>query len=165
MALGFIPLLKKRSTEIMSGNEEGQPKDSGEDDQQTIKRSERKRQREKQRRSDLSNAFDELAAIIVKIEPESADQDNDTKKKRKKSEGEDVSGITRLDLIGRAVRIMRRLHAENEERKRILSGTSDKGATGENVSLRRYFRIIEMQEFCLFLIHEPPLFFSEIFRY
>lgn len=119
----------------MSVNDEDQPKDVGEEDRQTNKRSERKRQREKQRRSDLSNAFEELATMIVTIEPESADQDSDNKKKRKKSEGDDISGITRLDLIGRAVRIMRRLHAENEERKRMIAGTREKGGgNSDNVS-------------------------------
>ena len=119
----------------MSVNDEDQPKDIGEEDRQTNKRSERKRQREKQRRSDLSNAFEELATMIVTIEPESVDQESDNKKKRKKSEGDDISGITRLDLIGRAVRIMRRLHAENEERKRIIAGTRDKGGGNpDNVS-------------------------------
>lgn len=99
------------------------------------KRSERKRQREKQRRSDLSNAFDELAAFIVQVEPESADVELDNKKKRKKSgEGEDSSGITRLDLIGRAVKIMERLHRENEERKRVIKELQNRGGPSDNVS-------------------------------
>jgi hypothetical protein len=109
------------------------------DENETSKRSERKRQREKQRRSDLSNAFDELAAFIVQVEPETAEADADAKKKRKKSsEGDDTSGITRLDLIGRALRIMKRLHRENEERKRIIAGMHDRGAGGpsnDNVSI------------------------------
>jgi hypothetical protein len=126
----------------MSLDDEGnQPNRVGnEEERQSTKRSERKRQREKQRRSDLSNAFDELAAFIVQVEPESGDQDLDSKKKRKKSDGgEDASGITRLDLIGRALRIMRRLHTENEERKRIITGIQEKGGvpTNDNVSKSR----------------------------
>jgi hypothetical protein len=109
-------------------------------DQEGNKRSERKRQREKQRRSDLSTAFDELSAFIVQVEPDSLDEDND-KKKRKKSDvgqgGEDSAGITRLDLIGRAVRIMKRLHRENEERKRIIAGIEGRGgASNDNVRFR-----------------------------
>jgi hypothetical protein len=59
------------------------------------------------------------------------------KKKRKKSDGgEDASGITRLELIGRAIRIMRRLHTENEERKRIIAGIQEKEGVlpNDNVS-------------------------------
>jgi hypothetical protein len=100
------------------------------------KRSERKRQREKQRRSDLSNAFDELAAFIAHVEPESAEDESDKKTKRRKSTdgtGEESSGITRLELIGRAVRIMKRLHRENEERKRIIA-TMDVRQPNDNVS-------------------------------
>lgn len=104
------------------GNEDGQ-----------AKRSERKRQREKQRRSDLSNAFDELATFVIQVEPESGDPDADAKKKRKKSDGgEDASGITRLELIGRALRIMRRLHSENEERKRMIASFQEKGGARPN---------------------------------
>lgn len=100
------------------------------------KRSERKRQREKQRRFDLSNAFDELAAFIAQVEPESEDADLDGKKKKRKSDGEDASGITRLDLIGRALHIMKRLHRENEERKGIIASMHDRGGPNEKVRRR-----------------------------
>ncbi len=111
-------------------------------DQESNKRSERKRQREKQRRSDLSTAFDELAAFIAQVEPDSLDEDSDKKKRRKSDAGgggEDSAGITRLDLIGRAVRIMKRLHRENEERKRIISGFEGRGGvtSNDNVSFVR----------------------------
>lgn len=97
-------------------------------DAESNKRSERKRRREKQRRSDLSNAFDELAAFIVQVEPGSGEDDVDKKgKKRKSSEGEDSAGITRLDLIGRALRIMKRLYRENEERKRVIATIEGRG--------------------------------------
>jgi hypothetical protein len=104
------------------------------DENETTKRSERKRQREKQRRSDLSNAFDELSAFIVQVEPDAADAESDPKKKRKKSsEGaEDASGITRLDLIGRALRIMKRLHRENEQNKRIIASMREREIGGQN---------------------------------
>lgn len=123
-------------------NVSGDDNASQSNDQESNKRSERKRQREKQRRSDLSTAFDELAAFIVQVEPDSLDEDSD-KKKRKKSDagqgGEDSSGITRLDLIGRAVRIMKRLHRENEEKKRIIAGMEGRGgaSSNDNVSFGR----------------------------
>ncbi len=104
---------------------------------ETNQRSERKRKREKQRRTDLSNAFDELAAFVVQVDPEPGDADLEGKKKRKKSGEEDSSGITRLDLIGRALKLMKRLHKENEERKRIITTMQDRGGQhgpNDNVS-------------------------------
>lgn len=124
----------------------GSEKDDAEGGDST-KRSERKRQREKQRRFDLSTAFDELAAFIVQVEPEAGDVDLDSKKKRKKAgEGEDSSGITRLDLINRALKIMKRLHRENEERKRIIASMHERGGAhgpNDNVSTteRKFFDI------------------------
>jgi len=98
-------------------------------DAESNKRSERKRRREKQRRSDLSNAFDELAAFIVQVEPGAGEDDTDKKGKKRKSSdgGEDSAGITRLDLIGRALRIMKRLYRENEERKRVIATIEGRG--------------------------------------
>lgn len=98
-------------------------------DAESNKRSERKRRREKQRRSDLSNAFDELAAFIVQVEPGSGEDEAEKKGKKRKSSdgGEDSAGITRLDLIGRALRIMKRLYRENEERKRVISTIEGRG--------------------------------------
>jgi hypothetical protein len=123
------------------------------DDAETSKRSERKRQREKQRRSNLSNAFDELAAFMVQVEPEAGSVEVDTKKKRKKSidGGEDSSGITRLDLIGRALRIMKRLHKENEERKRLVAGMHDRagGQGNDNVRVPCRAKYVRVECFCL----------------
>jgi hypothetical protein len=113
-------------------------------------RSERKRNRERQRRSELSGAFDELAACIAQIDPERSPPAADDKKKRRKSanggrgsDGEDASGITRLDLIGRAVQVMKTLHRENEERKRVIDqmrhqggGAGGQGQRNDNVQVR-----------------------------
>lgn len=89
-------------------------------------KSERKRQRERQRRSDLANAFDELAAILSLIDPDESDSLSTRQKRRKKSVGDatdldagDNAGSTRLDLIGKSVDVLRRLHSENMELKRI----------------------------------------------
>lgn len=129
-----VPLLPYvRETRAMSITEADDNDDSAVAGGEPKKRSERKRQREKQRRFDLSNAFDELAAFIVQVEPEAAEADLDGKKKRRKSEGEDSSGITRLDLIGRALQIMKRLHHENEERKAVIANMRDRGGPNEKV--------------------------------
>mmetsp|Transcript_1308 Transcript_1308/g.2698 ORF Transcript_1308/g.2698 Transcript_1308/m.2698 type:complete len:271 (+) Transcript_1308:60-872(+) len=105
-------------------------------DAESNKRSERKRRREKQRRSDLSNAFDELAAFLVQVEPGVGEDEMDKKGKKRKSSdgGEDSAGITRLDLIGRALRIMKRLYRENEERKRVIAAIEGRGGgSNDNV--------------------------------
>jgi hypothetical protein len=126
-----------------------------EDETETTKRSERKRQREKQRRSDLSTAFDELSAFIVQVEPDSADADLDPKKKRKKTgEAEDSSGITRLDLIGRALRIMKKLHRENEQNKRIVTSMREREMAGQNNDNVRF------NDFGISLFPESPFEFG-----
>lgn len=89
-------------------------------------RSERKRQRERKRRGELSNAFDELASFVVRMDPEPGDADHHemgrSKKKRgtKSSDRENCHGISQLDIVGRTLKLLKRLHIENEERKRIL---------------------------------------------
>lgn len=143
MAIATLELGEKAGTVTMSLEEEDNDEQEPGQGADTTKRSERKRQREKQRRFDLSNAFDELAAFINQVEPEAGDLDLDSKKKRKKSgESEDTSGITRLDLIGRAVKIMKRLHRENEERKRIIASMQDRGGAphgpSDNVSGKKF---------------------------
>ena len=108
----------------------------GDDPESNVRKSERKRQREKQRRSDLANAFDELAALLFKIEPDDAEGPGSRRKQRRRSGATDVSeaesgdaaGITRLDLIGRTVETLRRLHKENIELKHSLRNQ----ASGDN---------------------------------
>jgi hypothetical protein len=81
-------------------------------------------EREKQRRMDLANAFDELAAMLSKIEPNEEEEEEEIvngNKRRKKgpvSETEaDTLGMNRLDLIGRTIDTLRRLHEENTDLK------------------------------------------------
>jgi hypothetical protein len=89
------------------------------------KKQERKRNREKQRRSDLAEAFAELGALLSKIEPDEADADSTTRRRRRKSgmdsadasNSGDASGMPRLDLIGRTLETLRKLHRENLELK------------------------------------------------
>ncbi len=141
VAAGLRILSETMSLEAVD-HQEDLPGDDGND---SNRRSERKRQREKQRRSDLSNAFDELASFIGEIEPDFTESD-DPKKKRKRSGsnsgrsdvGEDASGATRLDLIGRAVRIMRRLHRKNEQTKRLMAQMTQSGQGNDNASITCY---------------------------
>jgi hypothetical protein len=92
----------------------------------------------------LSNAFDELAAFIVQVEPTEEfgdDSSSSEKKKRRKSiDGtEDASGITRLDLIQKSLRLMKRLHNENAHLKRAMAGYEAHGGqhpSNDNVRYR-----------------------------
>jgi hypothetical protein len=97
-----------------------------EDYEPSSKKSERKRKREKQRRFDLANAFDELAALLSRIEPEDLDSSSNSRKRKKRNAEEsevdpaDAAGMTRLDLIGRTIDAIRRLHNENVELRQAL---------------------------------------------
>jgi hypothetical protein len=97
-----------------------------EDQEPTSKKSERKRQREKQRRFDLANAFDELASLLARTEPEDLDSSSGSRKRKKRNADEseidpaDAAGMTRLDLIGRTIDAIRRLHNENLELRQEL---------------------------------------------
>ena len=90
-------------------------------------RSERKRQRERKRRSELSSAFDELASFVIRMDPEPGDVDHERaasrkNKRTKTKEGEqNHHGISQLDMVGRTHKLLKRLHNENEELKRILN--------------------------------------------
>jgi hypothetical protein len=77
---------------------------------------------------DLANAFDELAAMLSKIEPDPNEEEeeeeellvngNKRKKKAVVMENEaDTLGMNRLDLIGRTIDTLRRLHEENIDLK------------------------------------------------
>ena len=113
-------------------------------------RSERKRQREKQRRSDLASAFDVLANILLQIEPRSdeAGIGQEGRKSSVQDSGEtdhsDSGGqnITRLDLIGETVEAIRRLHSENTKLKSALM------ARGGQVALEEALQV-RVQRLCL----------------
>lgn len=92
-------------------------------------KSERKRQREKQRRSELTNAFDDLSALVLTMDnDDEGGNDGGARKKSRRlsghNQGEDTGGMTRVDLINRALAIMKRLQQENGELKQSLSRSS-----------------------------------------
>jgi hypothetical protein len=114
--------------------------DEGDDPENSVNRSERKRKREKQRRFDLANAFTELGSLLSMIEPEESDADASRKKGRRKCVGEvneaevgDASGMPRLDLIGRTIETLRRIHQENLELKHALEQKSNVGDDNKEV--------------------------------
>ena len=93
----------------------------------------RKREHERKRRNDLSNAYGDLATFISShIEPS------------EERDGRKTGPTNRLDLLHQTHRILRRLHSENEERKRIIASMEyyygprrsqrqrDASITGEN---------------------------------
>jgi hypothetical protein len=104
-------------------------------------RSERKRQREKQRRSDLAAAFDALANTLLQIEPGMASG------RRSHPSGPDTSdtdnadmvgqsSITRLDLIAETVEGIRRLHDENLRLKAALIARGGQSAVDDALQVR-----------------------------
>jgi Helix-loop-helix DNA-binding domain len=108
------------------------------------KKSERKRKRERQRRSDLTNALDELSVLVSQIDPEEQSDTVVQKKRRRKSgEAEAASGnneldstnMTRLDLVGRTTMVLRRLQRENAELKRRLEEQQSRSSGDDKVSL------------------------------
>lgn len=103
-------------------------------------KSERKRQREKQRRSELTNAFDDLSAMVLKMdtadEEDGPDCEGGRKKNRRMSarsdhENDNSGGMTRVDLINRALAIMKRLSQENQDLKQSLARAGGREKSNE----------------------------------
>jgi len=89
----------------------------------TMSRSERKRCREKKRRSDVNKGFDDLMNLLVEIDPEVRAEADERARRGQWKGGAGVqedSLLSRVDLIGRTVAVLRRLHQENEQRKLII---------------------------------------------
>ena len=88
-----------------------------------MSRSERKRHREKKRRSDVNKGFDELMALLLEIDPDvRADaEERASKGQCKRSLGaHEENVLSRVDLIATAVRVLRRVHTENEKHKKMI---------------------------------------------
>lgn len=80
------------------------------EEQKTAVRIERKRCREKQRRSDVNRQFNELTSTLRTIESESTDWARHTF----------TSNTNRADLIARSIYILNAIHEANESRKRRI---------------------------------------------
>jgi Helix-loop-helix DNA-binding domain len=97
-----------------------------------MSRSERKRHREKKRRSDVNKGFDDLMALLLEIDPTVRAEAED-RARRGQWKGtfgaQEDSMLSRVDLISRAVDVLRRVHCENEERKQIIARFTGTGTT------------------------------------
>jgi hypothetical protein len=97
-----------------------------------MSRSERKRYREKKRRSEVNKGFDDLTALLLKVDPQvSADSDADEKSSGGRSasmkEGENPV-LNRVDLITRTIKALDRMSRENDEFKALLAERSQDGS-------------------------------------
>jgi hypothetical protein len=93
-----------------------------------MSRSERKRHREKKRRNDVNKGLDELMNLLFEIDPDLRKETEDYRIRRGKSKAaggatgaHDENLLSRVDLISHAVEVLRRVHRENEERKKIIA--------------------------------------------
>lgn len=84
--------------------------DDVEDGAKAQARSERKRSREKQRRSDVNRQFADLTALLKQIEAEEAEEDNTVARLA-------FSPTNRVDMIARTITHLERLRAINKRRK------------------------------------------------
>lgn len=88
-----------------------------------MSRSERKRHREKKRRSDVNKGFDDLMALLIDIDP-GVRAEADERARRGQFKGSagalEDNLLSRVDLISRTVEVLRRVHRENEENKLII---------------------------------------------
>jgi hypothetical protein len=110
---------KKRDRE-----DEEEIEDISADNFAKMSRSERKRHREKKRRSDVNRGFDELMTLLLEIDPQ-VRLEAEERARRGQWKGtfgaHEENLLSRVDLIGRTVEVLRRIHRENEERKHIIA--------------------------------------------
>jgi len=83
-------------------------------------RSERKRSREKQRRSDVNTQFAELTTLLKKIEAEDVQNDETRKAFITELSTASSNNMNRVDLIGKTISVLNRIHNENRKRKRTI---------------------------------------------
>jgi len=83
-------------------------------------RSERKRSREKQRRSDVNTQFTDLTALLKKIEAEDVQSDETRKAFTTELSTASSNNMNRVDLIGKTISVLDRIHSENSKRKRTI---------------------------------------------
>jgi hypothetical protein len=118
------------SVDIDAANPKKRSRDNGDDDDyfspedlSKLSRSERKRHREKKRRSDVNKGFDDLMNLLVEIDPKVRIEAEERARRGqwKGSIGaQEDNLLSRVDLITRTVDVLRRVHQENEERKVII---------------------------------------------
>jgi Helix-loop-helix DNA-binding domain len=105
-------------------------------------RSQRKCHRERRRRSEVNKGFDDLTSLLWDIDSTTmrAEVENRAQRGKKQSNlpTEDIL-LSRVDLINFTISLLRRLHAENEQRKEIIATLTRAGAgtfdAGVNLAL------------------------------
>jgi hypothetical protein len=90
----------------------------GKEDEGTpgLTRAEKKRDREKQRRSEINQGYDHLLDLLFRIDPKIR-REAEVQAKRGK---EDQPLLNRLEIINSACAVLERIHNENEERKMVI---------------------------------------------
>jgi len=83
-------------------------------------RSERKRSREKQRRSDVNTQFSDLTTLLKKIEAEDVQGDEIRKDFITELSTASSNNMNRVDLIGKTITVLNRIHNDNQKRKRSI---------------------------------------------
>jgi hypothetical protein len=91
----------------------------------TLTSAEYKRNREKQRRSELNDSLDDLSDLVFQIDPSlKSGRDeavgNDSVEDHKKSIGGKSTITNRTELIQCTVRLLRRIHSENQQKDTII---------------------------------------------
>jgi Helix-loop-helix DNA-binding domain len=119
---------KRSATDDESSAEDGASSpervDSDRQDATAMSRSERKRHREKKRRSDVNRGFDDLMNLLIEVDPEvRAEADERSRRGLWKGSlgAQDDNLLSRVDLISRTVSVLRRIHNENEEKKSFIN--------------------------------------------
>lgn len=93
-----------------------QGKESEETGTPGLTRAEKKRDREKQRRSEINQGYDHLLDLLFRIDPKIR-REAEVQAKRGK---EDQPLLNRLEIINSACAVLERIHNENEERKMVI---------------------------------------------
>lgn len=92
--------------------------DGSNDDLAGMTQSERKRYREKKRRSDITNAVDELTKVLMKIDPNSFSPNFSFGDGRSKhSVPSSAQNLNRTEIISHAAKVLNRLNSEKDEMK------------------------------------------------
>jgi hypothetical protein len=93
-------------------------------------RSERKKYREKKRRSDVNKGFDELLTLLIRVDPDLKGEieEQEKAKKHQSKSSHSVDGdnhvLNRVDLISRTTIALGRMHRQNQEQKALIAELS-----------------------------------------
>jgi hypothetical protein len=136
-----------------------------------MSRSERKKFREKKRRSDVNKGFDELMSLLVKVDPtikaEMEEQEKCKKNYNKashSSEGENLA-LNRVDLISRTVTVIARMYRQNEDQKALIAELTQGGEADSDAAAARQaikdnrvsIQCVVLEFICCAVLHWVPL--------